>query len=81
MTEFEVTVVAQLPSPPKHHQLDVLADHFGATEHLPGSKQVSLTEHITMPEEADAIAFVRSLAEEALPEGSKIVQVTAVLTT
>jgi hypothetical protein len=74
---FQVMVIADLLSSPKSHVLDVLGDHFGAVEHAPGSKRVTLTEHVSVSDEADAVAFVRALATEALPEGAKIIELTA----
>lgn len=75
---FEVTVVAMLPSSPKSHALEELAHHFEVVEHPPGSKAVTISEHVSMPDEADAIAFVRSLVMDALPQGSKLTEISAV---
>lgn len=75
---FEVTVVAMLPSSPKGHALDELEHHFEVVAHPPGSKEVTISEHVSMPDEADAIAFVRALVMDALPQGSKLTQVSAV---
>jgi hypothetical protein len=74
---YDVSVVAVLRSSPKAHVLDVLADRFEALEHAPGSTTVTITEHVAVADEADAVAFVRSLVVDALPEGAKITQVTA----
>ena len=74
---FEVSVVAVFKSPPKAHMLDVLGTQFELLDHAPGSKTVTITEHIAMSDEADAIAFVRSLVADALPDGSTIAAVTA----
>lgn len=75
---FEVSVDAVLLSSPKGHVMDVLADHFEAIEHAPGSKSLTVTEHVSMNDEADAKAFVESLVGEALPQGAKIIAIRAV---
>jgi hypothetical protein len=75
---FEVTVVAMLPSSPKGHAIDELEHHFEVVQHPPGSKAVTISEHVSMNDESDAIAFVRALVIEALPQGSKVTEVTAV---
>ena len=75
---FDVSVDAVLLSSPKGHVLDVLGDHFEAIEHAPGSKNLTVTEHVSMNDEDDAKAFVQSLVAEALPDGAKILAVRAV---
>lgn len=74
---YDITVAVALRSSPRPHSLEVLADRFGAIEHEPGSKIVKITEHVAMPEEADAMAFVCALVADALPEGSKITGVSS----
>ena len=74
---FEVQVVVLLPKSPNAHAMDVLADHFASAVHDPGSKVVTLIEHVSVPDEADAVAFVRGLVFEVAPEGSKITEITA----
>jgi len=74
---YDVTVVAEMHSSPRPHALEVLADQFEAVEHQAGSKVVKITEHVAIANEADAIAFVRLLVSDALPEGSAITQVTS----
>ena len=69
---FKVNVVAVLHSSPSIHALELLSDHFGEVEHAPGSKTVTLIEHVSVADEGDAVALVRSLATEALPDGAKI---------
>jgi hypothetical protein len=69
---YEVTVTAELRTVPTPHVVDVLADHFGAVAHERGSKALRITEHVAMSDEADALAFVRQLVAEALPDGAKI---------
>ena len=75
---YDVTVTATMRSSPQAQVLEELADHFEAVEHEAGSKTVRITEHVAMSDEADAIAFVRVLVEERLPDGSKITEVTSV---
>ena len=74
---YDVKVVAELHSSPKAHALDVLSSQFEALDHAPGSKIVKITEHVAIADEADAIAFARMLVADALPEGSKIIEVSA----
>jgi hypothetical protein len=74
---FDVTVVAVLHLSPRPHALELLADQFEAVEHERGSKTVKITEHVAMPDEADAVAFVRLLVADALPEGSTITEVSS----
>lgn len=53
-------------------------DHkFELATHVPGTKTVSITEHVSVSNEADAVAFVRSLVEDAIPAGSTIAEVSA----
>ena len=73
-----MTVVAVMHSSPRAHALEVLGDQFEAVEHEPGSKTVKITEHVAMSDEADAVAFVRLLVADALPDGSTIVEVSSV---
>jgi hypothetical protein len=74
---FDVTVTATMRSSPRAHDLEVLADQFEAVEHEPGSATVKITEHIAMSDEAEAIAFVRLLVAEKLPQGATITEVTS----
>ena len=57
--------------------MDVLADHFAEAAHDPGSKVVTITEHVSVASEDDAIAVVRDLVLEVAPQGSKITEITA----
>lgn len=57
--------------------LELLADRFEAIEHEAGSNTVKITEHVAMSDEADAVAFVRLLVADALPEGSTISEVVS----
>ncbi|MEO6125311.1 MAG: hypothetical protein ABIR32_16530, partial [Ilumatobacteraceae bacterium] len=58
---YDVTVKVEMKSSPKAHVIDVLDGQFEAVSHDAGSKVVMITEHVAMSDEADAIAFVRSL--------------------
>lgn len=73
---YTVTVVASFGSSPTNHVIEGLADHFGHVDHPQGSKIVTLTEHVAVSDEADAVALVRSLVGDALPDGTKIVELT-----
>jgi hypothetical protein len=74
---YDVTVTATMRSSPRAHALELLADQFEAVEHEPGSTTVKITEHIAVADEADAVAFVRGLVADSLPDGSKITEVTS----
>ena len=74
---YDVTVVVEMHASPRAHTMEALADHFEAVAHEPGSKTVRVTEHVAMSDEADAVAFVHALVEDALPDGSKITAVSA----
>ena len=73
---YTVKVVASFRSSPSNHVIEGLADHFGNVDHPHGSKLVTLIEHVAVADEADAVALVRSLVADALPEGSKIAELT-----
>ena len=74
---YDVIVKATLPSSPRSKVLQGLADRFEAVEHEPGSTTVTITEHVAVSDEADAVAFVRGLVTEGFPEGSTITEVTS----
>jgi hypothetical protein len=74
---YTVKVVAAFRSSPTNHVIEGLADHFGSVDHPQGSKTVTLTEHVAVADEADAVALVRSLVEDALPDGTRIVELSA----
>ena len=73
---YDITVTVEMHSSPKAHVIDVLDGQFEAVQHDTGSKVVTITEHVAMSDEADAIEFVRALVGDAIPEGSKITDVT-----
>jgi hypothetical protein len=75
---FDVHVVVTLPKPPGHPLMTALNDKFEEARHQAGTKIVTLVEHVSMPDEADAIAFVRSLVVDAVPPGSTITEITTV---
>lgn len=74
---YDVTVTAVVHSSPRTHFLELLADRFEAVDHEAGSKKIKITEHVAMSDEADAVAFVRLLVADALPEGSTITEVSS----
>lgn len=74
---YEISVVAELRKSPNAHEIEVLDRQFEALEHAPGSKIVTIAEHVSMNDESAAIEFVRALVIEALPDRSTITSVTA----
>jgi hypothetical protein len=75
---FDVHVVVTLPRPPGHPLMTALNDKFEEASHEAGTKVVTLVEHVSMPDEADAVAFVRSLVLDAVPPGSTITEIITV---
>lgn len=73
---YDVTVQVEMRSSPKAHAIELLDGQFEAVQHDAGSKVVTITEHVAMSDETDAIAFVRALVGDAIPEGSKITKVS-----
>lgn len=69
---FDVHVVVTLKAPPTEALMSELDHHFEVASHQAGSKTVELIEHVAMSDEADAVAFVRSLVQDAIPDGAKI---------
>jgi urease gamma subunit len=74
---FDVHVVVSLPKPPGHPVMTALADKFEEATHEAGTKLVTILEHVSVADEADAIAFVRSLVMDAVPQGSTITDISA----
>lgn len=74
---FTVRVTVELKKVPHEHEMDALNHVFGEVEHAHGAKSVTLVEHVGVSDEADALAFVRSLVDEAVPAGSRIVSAEA----
>ena len=74
---FDVHAVVTLRKAPTEALMTELDHRFGTTSHEPGTLTVSITEHVSVDDEADAIAFVRDLLTEALPQGGVISTLTA----
>jgi len=74
---FEVSVVVTLLKPPGEALMTALDHKFESASHVAGTKTVTLTEHVSMSDEDDAVEFVRSLVLEAVPPGSKISELTS----
>ena len=75
---WSVRVVVEFRTVPHEHEMDALNHVFGEAEHAPGSKAVTLVEHVGVNDEADAVAFVRGLVDDAIPAGAKVLTVEAV---
>jgi hypothetical protein len=73
---FEVRIVVTLLKPPNEALMTALDHLFGEASHDVGTKTVTLTEHVSMSDETDAVAFVRSLVVDAIPEGAKIAEIS-----
>ncbi len=74
---YEVHVLVTLSKPPSEALMTALDHQFGSATHEHGTKTVKLSEHVSIPDEADAIGFVRSLVLDAIPPGSKISEISA----
>lgn len=74
---YEVHVVVTLQKPPSETLMKELDHHFGEAKHTHGTKTVELSEHASMPSEADAIEFVKALVMEIIPPGAKITEISA----
>ena len=73
---FEVHVVVTLLKPPGEAVMTALDHQFESASHEAGTKTVTLTEHVSMSDESDAVEFVRSLVLDAVPPGSKITELS-----
>ena len=62
---------------PNETLMTALDHQFGSATHEAGSKLVTLTEHVSVSSESDAIDFVRGLVLTAIPPGSIISELTA----
>ncbi len=71
-------MVVTLPKPPSDALMIALDHVFGEAKHEVGTKTVLLSEHVSMSDEADAVAFVKALVADAIPPGAKITEVTSV---
>ena len=74
---FDVQVLLVFVKPPNEHVMSALDHVFGTATHALGTKTAVVTEHVSVANEADAIAFVRSLVADALPAGAKIAEISA----
>jgi hypothetical protein len=74
---YAVRVVVEFRKVPHEHEMDALNHVFGEAVHASGSKAVTLVEHVGVSDEADAVAFVRSLVDDAVPQGTKVVSIEA----
>jgi hypothetical protein len=74
---YEVHVVVTLQKPPSEALMKELDHHFGEATHEHGTKTVQLSEHVSMPSEADAIGFVQALVLDTIPQGAKITSISA----
>jgi hypothetical protein len=74
---FQVHAVVQWSTKPTDAQMATVTDHFEHVEHEHGSKVITITEHVSVNDEADAIGFVRALLLDAAPKGSTITSISA----
>ncbi len=74
---FDVHAVITLRKAPSEALMTELDHRFGLASHELGTKTVSITEHVSVNDEADALAFVRGLVEEAIPQGAVISELNA----
>ncbi len=74
---YAVHVQVTMKKSPNEHEVDLLDHQFGVVEHDHGAKVVSITEHVSVGGEADAIEFVRSLVLDAIPAGATITAISA----
>ncbi len=75
---YDVEVVVTLKAAPTDVLMKELDHHFEVASHQHGTKTVELIEHVAVDNEADAIAFVRSLVLDAIPDGATITGISAV---
>lgn len=75
---FDVEVVVTLKAAPTDVLMKELDHHFEVAAHQHGTKTVELIEHVAVADEADAIAFVRSLVLEAIPANAVITSIVAI---
>lgn len=75
---FDVEVVVTLKAAPTDVLMQELDHHFEVAAHQHGTMTVELIEHVGVADEADAIAFVRSLVLEAIPANAVITSIVAV---
>ena len=75
---FDVEVVVTLKAAPTEVLMKELDHHFEVAAHQPGTKTVELIEHVSVDDEADAIAFVKGLVLEAIPPNAVITSIVAI---
>jgi hypothetical protein len=74
---FDVEVQVTLKAAPGEALMRELDHHFEVAGHVGGTKTVELLEHVAVDNEADAVAFVRALVLDAIPDGATITSITA----
>ena len=74
---FQVQAVVTFKKSPNEHAVDLLDHQFGTVHHDRGSTTVTITEHVSMHDVGDAVAFVRSLVLDAIPEGAVLASIDA----
>jgi hypothetical protein len=74
---YAVHVQVTMKKSPNEHEVDVLDHQFGIVEHAHGAKVITITEHVSVGGQADAIEFVRSLVLDAIPAGATITAISA----
>jgi hypothetical protein len=74
---FDVHAVVTLTKAPSAALMTELDHRFGLADHAVGTKTVTITEHVSVADEADALAFVRGLLEDAIPQGAVITEISA----
>jgi hypothetical protein len=74
---FQVQAVVTFKKSPNEHAVDLLDHQFGTVHHDRGSTTVTITEHVSMNDVGDAVAFVRSLVLDAIPQGAVLASIDA----
>lgn len=74
---FQVQAVVTFKKSPNEHAVDLLDHQFGTVHHDRGSTTVTITEHVSMNDHGDAVAFVRSLVLDAIPQGAVLASIDA----
>lgn len=74
---YAVHVQVTMKKSPNEHEVDMLDHQFGIVEHDRGAKVVTITEHVSVGGETDAIEFVRSLVLDVIPAGATITAIFA----
>jgi len=74
---YEVHMVIELRKPPTEALMRELDHRFEEAAHTHGTKTVTISERVSVGNEADAVAFVQALVMDAMPDGAKLVSVVA----